>query len=148
MEKFNGKNQTDFRNINNKDAYYFNCYVTGLTAATVSNYPRFVTLNNPIQIIRVTEIHESIATVGSPTLDVVAVDDGQAISAGTSVLITPFDLSASSNTNQTREKFQLVRNMILEPGQSLALLTSGTLTSVAGVLVTVYYQPYAKGSYK
>lgn len=144
------KQSMDFQELTNKDGYYFTVYVGGTAGATSGNYGRFATVRYPIQILRIDEIHEVLGTdAGAVTLDVVVVPNGSAISAGTSLLASTFSLKSTINTLQIKEKRNLSTAVrMVEPNQSLALKTSGTLTAVAGVCVTVYYKPYAKGSYK
>jgi hypothetical protein len=150
MQEINIQQPTDFQELTNKDGQYFTAYVYGASAATSTNYGRFATVRYPIQILRIDEIHETAGTnVGAVTLDVVVVEDGSAISTGTSLLVNEFNLKGTANTLQIKQKRDLstiVRG--INPNQSIALVTTGTLTDVAGVCVTVYYQPYARGSYK
>ena len=149
MAEADQKQLVDFQNIINKDGYYFTAKVQGTSAATSGNYGIFATVRYPIQILRVVERHEVIGSdAGAVTLDVVIVDNGSAISTGTSILASTFDLKGTANTLQIKEKRTLSSTRLVEPNQSLALETSGTLTAVAGVSVTVYYQPYSRGSYK
>jgi len=149
MEKQKPKQQIDFQELINKDGYYFTAKVQGTSATTSGNYGIFATVRYPIQIIRIDERHEVAGSDGSAvTLDVVVVNNGSAVSTGASLLASTFNLKATADTLQIKDKRNLSNNRFVEPNQSIALKTSGTLTAVAGVSVTVYYQPYARGSYK
>jgi activator of 2-hydroxyglutaryl-CoA dehydratase len=139
----------DYQDLKNKDILSECIFIPGTSAATSANYGRFITLNRPIQIISIQEIHETAGTDGGAvTLDVVVVNDGSAISTGTSLLSSTFNLKSTANTLVRKQKRDLSSARKIEPNQTIALKTSGTLTAVAGVCVTVFYQFYAKGSYK
>lgn len=143
------KEEIDYQNLINKDVMSFNVWVPGTSAATSTNYGRFITLKQPIQILRIQEIHETAGSdAGAVTLDVVVVSNGSAISTGTSLLASTFNLKSTADTLVTKQKRDLSSARTIAPTQSIALKTSGTLTAVAGVMVTVFYQFYAKGSYK
>ncbi len=139
----------DYQDLINKEVLSQTVWVPGTSAATAGNYGRFLTLKLPIQITRIQEIHEVIGSNGGAvTLDVVVVNNGAAISAGTSLLITPFNLKSTANTLVVKQKRDLSNARTIAPTQTIALKTAGTLTDVAGVCVTIFYQYYAKGSYK
>lgn len=148
LEKLNTE-QIDYQDLKNKDLLSETAFVFGTLAATSTNYGRILTLNRPIQIVGIQEIHETAGSdAGAVTLDVVVVDDGSAISTGTSLLATTFNLKSTANTLVRKQKRDLSSARLIEPNQTVALKTSGTLTAVAGVCVTIFYQFYAKGSYK
>lgn len=141
--------QIDFQDLTNKDVLSFNVWIPGTSAATSTNYGRFATLKQPIQVLRIQEIHETAGSdAGAVTLDVVVVNNGSAVSTGASLLVTTFNLKSTANTLVTKQKRALTNVRTIAPTQTLALKTSGVLTAVAGVMVTVFYQLYARGSFK
>lgn len=136
----------DYRELQDKEAHYFTITLPG-TVAAVSSSNYMFTARHPIEILRVTEIHEALGTF-SPTLDIVKTTSGVAPSAGTSILVALFDLGSANDTPVIKEGVALNNNRRLKENESLAILSAGTLSGLRGICVTVYYQNYAMGSYK
>lgn len=101
----------------------------------------FFVANDTYQVTAVTEVH---ATAGSDSGTVtvsVTKDTGTAApGAGTAVLSAAFNLKATINTPQTGSLNATEANLQLAVGDRLAVLYTGTLTSAAGVVVTVSLQ--------
>jgi len=139
----------DYRDIENKDGFYFTFRLGGTNAQTSGNYGYVFTARNPVEILRVAEVHETAGTdAGSVVLDVLKVPSGTAIGSGTSMLASTFDLKSTADTPVIKEGTALSAYRRLKENESLALKTTGTLTSLAGVCVTIYCQNYGRGSYK
>ena len=144
---------TEFYTLLNKDSFLQGINIAGTSAATSGNYGIILTARNiALEIVGVLERHEVKGTdVGAVTLDVVKVPTGTAISAGTTILASTFDLKGTINTAVIKNG-KLLSNVpksrYLKPSESLALKTSGALTDVAGVHITVYYKPINAGSYR
>ena len=113
--------------------------IPGTSAATAANYTApFFIADRSYEIIEVRERHETAGSDGSAvTVDVYKVPSGTAPASGTSVLTTTMNLKATANTNQSGSVTATISNKRIARGDSLALVTSGTLTSVAGVTVSV-----------
>jgi hypothetical protein len=106
-------------------------------AATAANWSApFFIANRTYEVISVTERHEVAGTVGTPTVMLKKVPSGTAPAAGTYVLSSGISLSATANVNQSGSIIQTSVRRITS-GESLSLVTTGTLTSVAGVTVSV-----------
>ena len=139
----------DFQELNEKDAYYITVNLEGDSPQTAGNYGRFFVARYPIEVLRVTKIQETKASnAGAVTLDVKKVPDATAISGGVSILATPFNLKSADNTVVIKEGVNLNGNRILKEKESLALVSTGTLTDLTGVQVTVYFKFANRGSYR
>jgi hypothetical protein len=142
-----------FKDIKNKDSYIQTTTIFGTLAATSTNYGYVLTARGiALEILGVSEKHETAGTNGGAvTLDVVKVPDGSAISSGSSILVTQFNLKSTANTNVYKDGRALKTTQdirYLQIGESIALKTTGTLTDVAGVHVCIYYRPVNNGSYR
>lgn len=95
------------------------------------------------EIVFASEVHETLGTDGSAvTVDVVKAADGAALSAGTSLLASTFNLKATINTIQkcTLSAGTLASSQsgrIIPAGYRLGLNFSGTMTAVTGVNIVV-----------
>lgn len=111
--------------------------VQGVDAATASNYGIFFVADKTYAINSITEVHGTTGTDGGAvTLQIERLQGTEALDAGDTLLSTAFNLKGTANTVQYGE---LVRTniLILGIGDRLSLKDSGTLTSVADVVVTV-----------
>lgn len=117
----------------------------GTQPATAANYGVFFT-NNTDQVLEVTDVSERHETAGSDgsavTLQVAKVPSGTAKGSGTSVLSAGLNLKGTADTNQ-RGGIVATAARLIGPGDSLALVPTGTLTAVAGLCVTVKMRPYS-----
>lgn len=147
---------TQFQNLENKDSYLQAITIPGTAAATSTNYGYVFTARTVgLEIIGVSERHETAGTNGGAvTLDVLKVPSGIAIGSGVSVLTAPFNLKSTADTTVYKQGIDLVLGSVtpdgrkLDPFDSIALKTSGTLTAVAGVCVTIYFKWANNGSYR
>lgn len=97
----------------------------------------------------VEEVHESHATAGNDagavTLDVKKATGTTAIASGTTVLGSTFNLKSTANTvvSKTRANGGVVSTpvAILAAGDRLGLDVTGTITTLAGVCVTIVLNP-------
>lgn len=98
------------------------------------------------EILSASETHETLGTDGSAvTVDVVKASDGTALSGGTSMLGSAFNLKATINTEQRKTISNgglstTAANRRVTRGQRIGLKFSGTMTAVTGVNVTVVLQ--------
>ncbi len=128
-------------------------HVFGTAAGTSSNYGHFFTntfnvggggitniQTNGLQVISISEVHGQAGTdAGDVTVSLKLLDPGDASISG-GVTIVTFSLKTTAN-NLSLATIQLGKTpATIFPGQRLALQTSGTLTAVADVLVTVLLQ--------
>lgn len=113
--------------------------VQGTTAATAANYTApFFIAERPYQVIEVFERHETAGSDGNPvTVMLKKVPSGTAPGSGTDMLSAGISLKATANTNQKGTLSTTFGNTRLERDDSLALVTTGTLTAVAGVTLSV-----------
>ncbi len=122
-------------------------------AATSGNYGQFFL--NPLfispttvlpifqggmTILTMSEVHGRAGNDGSAvSVGVYILNPGDAsISGGT--LVHSFDLKSTANVPRYSSLILGATPAVLYPGQRLALHTTGTLTNVADVLVTIYMQ--------
>jgi hypothetical protein len=131
--------------------------LAGAAAATAANYGIFFTApaigrslepdetTNGAYEWEVAQVYERHATAGSDgsavSLQLVKAASGTAVSAGTAILATAFDLKGTADTNQraaaSTEFSATLTDRQLKGGDSLGLKLTGTPTSVANVTVTV-----------
>lgn len=135
--------------IENKDGFYISTKVTDTMAATAANYGVFYTAFRPCEILWVAETHKTAGTdVGAVTLNLEILDSAEALDAGDTVLSTAFDLKSTADTPVMKSGTDLSSSRQMKEGQRLALKDSGALTSVADVVVTVYFKQLGKGHYR
>lgn len=122
--------------------------IPGTSAATATNYGFFFIAPISCTVIEIDEIHQTAGTDGGAvTLAVYKATGTTASGAGTNILAGPtsFNLKGTANTVQTATAINglsVVRTSgigvtSLKIGDRLDLVTSGVLTSVANVTVTV-----------
>lgn len=117
--------------------------IEGTSAQTAANYTApFFIADRSYEVIAVQERHETAGTDGGAvTVDVYNVPSGTAPASGTTVLTAALSLKTTANTNQSGTISQArtggVYDKLLASGDSLSLVSSGTLTSVVGVTVSV-----------
>lgn len=93
------------------------------------------------QVVSVKERHQTLGTDGGAvTLMVKKVPSGTAKAAGTDVLAAGINLKAANDTNQSPALHATVANSQFAAGDAVALVTTGTLTAVDGVTVTVEFK--------
>jgi hypothetical protein len=92
-----------------------------------------------------------VTASSSGTVDVKICDNGEAISAGTSVLASTMSIAGTADTNVVGSLTTVQADRKLARGQSLAIDFGGTLTSIAGLTVTVVLRrmvaPARNGNY-
>ncbi len=153
MEYNNDKNEKRILSDNKTiDAYnirygeYISHSVFGASAATAANYGIFFTARHPIEVMRVTETHAVAGNdAGAVTLDVKKAGSGVAIASGTTILGSTFSLKSTANTPISKESVNLSSARVLKEGDRLGLVTSGTLTNLSDVCVTIYYKNINQG---
>ncbi len=90
------------------------------------------------EVIGVTERHQTLGTNGSAvTVMVAKVPSGTAKASGTDTLSAGISLKGTNDTNVSGTLHGTPANKQLAAGDALALVTTGTLTAVDGVTVTV-----------
>lgn len=116
--------------------------VNDTDAATAAKYGQFWIAPFSCNIVEVKEVHSTAGTdVGAVTLNVEKLTGTTAEGAGVSVLSSTFDLKGTTNTVVTKTPSSTATSNVLhrylEIGDRLALLTSGTLTSVNNVVIII-----------
>lgn len=90
------------------------------------------------QVVAVREQHQTAGSdAGAVTLMVKKVPSGTAKASGTDVLSAGINLKATADTTQSGTLHGTTANLQLAAGDSLALVTTGVLTAVDGVSVSV-----------
>lgn len=145
-----------WENILRKDGFYVEANLFGTSPATAGNYGVFFTAFRACVILAISEVHEVLGTNGGAvTCQVEKLIGTTAPGSGTNILATAFDLKGTINTVVSKSGTDFlstktadgVRCTVLSPGDRLAIKDTGTLTDVAGLNVTVYFKPWAKGDY-
>jgi len=118
----------------------------GTTAQTATNYGIIFVARHPIEIMRITETHSTAGSdAGTVTLDVKKAGSGVAIASGVTLLTSTFNLKSTANTPVYKEGKNLSINRKLKEGDRIGLITSGTLTSLTDVQITIYYSETNQG---
>lgn len=133
-----------FEEIGNKDGFYV--YHTVIDGATSGNYGVIFNVVNACEVMAITESHTVAGSVDA-TLNIEKLSGTDALDAGEEVLSTDLDMTSTANTVVKKETYDL-QNRRLAIGDRLALKDGGTLTSLAGVCVTIYLKPTGKGDYR
>lgn len=109
--------------------------------ATSTNYTHFFTATKPCYVKAITQVHAVKGTdAGAVTLQIERLTGTTAPGSGTNLLLTAFDLKGNINATQyagLRTGNGLISQSGLGVGDRLALKTTGVLTAVASVQVTV-----------
>lgn len=132
-----------------KDGFHVAHYISD--GSSSSNYDVFFTAIYPCEVMFVSETHRVAGTdLGVVSLNMEKLTSGQALGAGVVLLQTGFDLKGAINSPVVKSGLDLSlvsHSRQLVQGDRLALKTTGTLTGVAGVQVTVYLKRLGKGDY-
>jgi hypothetical protein len=126
-------------------AYTFNIAANGSIGATT-----FFIADRTYYVQGITEVHKTAGSDGSAVTAVITRERGVlAPGAGTALMSNTFNLKGTANTVQSATLNGTVNApldpvLVLNPGDRLSFKTSGTLTALAGVVVTVYLTPGCK----
>ena len=144
--------------IVSKDGFYITSVIPSTSATTSTNYGVFFTAFWPCEVIGVSETHDVAGTdAGAVTLQLERLKPSVASGAGENILTTAFNLKSTANTPVEQSGFDFVRTPStvdglqprqLDAGDRLGLKTSGVLTSVDQVSVTVYLKHSGRGDYR
>ncbi len=114
-------------------------YTVAANAALVDQV--FFIANKTYKVKSISEIHATAGTVASITATIKKVVSAQSIANGTALHATGFALDGTANTLQTATLSTTADTLTLNAGDALAIDYTGTLTTLAGVCVTVMLQP-------
>lgn len=93
----------------------------------------------PCQVVAVSEVHGTAGSDGSAvTADIKKCTGTTAITSGTSILSSTFNLKGTALTPQTGTLVNSISTITLATGDRLALDVTGTTTAVADVILTMY----------
>ena len=107
-------------------------------AQTAANYGLIFTATRPCFVKAISEKHTIAGTdAGAVSLQVERLQDTTALGAGTNLLETAFNLKGTAYTTQRGVLASLKTTSALNLGDSLAVKTSGVLTTLQGVQVTI-----------
>lgn len=106
--------------------------------ATAADYDGVIPIPFAWRAVSVRERHQTAGTdAGSVGLMVKKVPSGTAKASGTDMLAAAINLKATANTNQSGTLHGTPANYTGAAGDGIGLVSSGTLTAVDGVSVTV-----------
>jgi len=126
--------------IKKKDLHSVSITIDGTAAATAANYGKFFIAPRRLVIVGAREVHTTAGNdAGAVTLSIERLQGTETSGNGDDLLSTNFNLKGTAETVQTGVLTTTVANLILEAGNRLNLLDTGTLTTLAGVCVTVDY---------
>jgi len=123
--------------------------LVGTSAATSGNYDVFV----PAFTIGVEILSVSVrfsAASSSGTLQINRVPDGTSAASGSAILATTISTAGATNTTVTRTAFnaELTNERVINRGDGLAIVSSGTLTGLQNLSIAIYYRPLGRGDYR
>ncbi len=130
-----------------KDGFYITYDLPGSLAATAGDYGVIFICRHPMEVLRVAEVHSTASSVVG-TLDVEKLTGTTAPGSGTSILATTFNLQSTANTVVNKENTGLSSARQFLENERLALKTTGVLTLLAGVQVTIYCKFLGRGDYR
>lgn len=139
----------DTDQIYRKDGAYMDFFLPGSDSQTAAKYGVIRTFYNPIEILWIAEVHSVAGSDGGAvTLDIEKLTGTTAPGSGTTILASTFNLKSTANTVVTKEGKALANNRQFKEGERIALKTSGTLTALEGVCVSMYYKTLGRGDYR
>jgi len=124
--------------IDTKYGKYITHSIPTSNAASTLNYGVIFIARHPIEIIRISETHAVAST--SASLNIEKLEQGQALTLGTSLLTTAFDLTTTANIPVVKEGKDLIANRKLRENDRIGLVISGTLTGLSDLCITIYYK--------
>lgn len=136
-----------YEDISNKIGVVITRDYPSTDAQTATNFGYIFTTPFPCEVLSVIEKHDIAGTV-SPVLDVLKVPNGTTLGSGISILATTFDLTSTADTAVMKQGLTLNTNRSLSPLDSIALKMTGTLTTLEGVVVTLYLKPLGRGEFR
>lgn len=144
----NDLNQPVWESIPRKDRAVITFRVGSATnCLDATSYGVIFTAPVPYLVRRVDEVHETAGTDGSAaTLQLERLSGTEAPGAGDDMFLTQINLKGTANTVQTKQGAD-IQNVTLATGDRLCLQTTGTLTSLQGVCVTISLIPARRGDY-
>lgn len=126
-----------FPNLTDKRVFVHKS-VSGLLAATATNYGVIFIAPAPCVVLGVSEAHGTAGTDGGAvTLSIEKLISGVALNSGVDLIPTPFSLKATINVVQNATLTTIPGSLQLATGDRLALKDTGTLTTVADVCVII-----------
>lgn len=120
--------------------YYVMHSLEDTQGATAANYGAFFIAPRPLRLIEARESHSTAGTNGSAvTLDIEKMGSGVALDSGTAMLLSTINLKGTADTPVARLASATAATARVATGDRVALLDAGTLTAVAGVVVTLAF---------
>lgn len=139
----------DYTEIDNKIGIIICRDYPSTTAQTATNYGYISTIPFPFEVLSVVEKHDVAGNdAGAVTLDVLKVPNGTTLASGVSILASKFNLKSTADTAVMKQGLALNTKRSFNPLDSIALVTSGTLTTLEGVQVTIYIKPTGRGNFR
>lgn len=123
--------------------------LVGTSAATSGNYDVFVpAFSTGVEILEVSVRFSAASSSG--TLQINRVPDGTAAASGSAILATTISTAGATNTTVTRTAFnaELTNERVINRGDGLAIVSSGTLTGLQNLSIAIYYRPLGRGDYR
>lgn len=151
--------QIPWESIIRKEGFYVGDVLRDTQPQTATNYTVFFTAYHPCEIIAAYAVWGTAATGGgSGALQLEKLSGTTAKGSGDTILATAWDLTSTANTpvlkigtdfNSTAATVAtdgLARTQFV-PGERLALKSSGTITALKDLTVTVYLKGMNRGQY-
>jgi|GEM_PF-4727536 hypothetical protein len=142
----------DAQTISRKDGFHITINMVDTQPQTAANYGIFFIAWHPIEVLSIQEVHGTKAGAAA-TVTVEKLTATTAKGSGTSLITTAFDLTVADNTVQTREALDFDTTTIpsvrqLLRGDRLALKSTGTISAVKDLQITLYCKFLGRGDYR
>lgn len=135
--------------IERKDGFYIVANLFDTQPQTAVNYGLIFTARHPCEVLVISEVHGTAATGGgSGALQVEKVTSTTAKGSGSNLLGTAFDLTATANTVVFKTGQDLTTSRGLVQGDRLAIKSSGTITAIKDLQVSIYLKMLGRGDYR
>jgi len=128
-----------------KDGFELVFPFLGTAGATAANYDQVYTCSRPMEIAIISVAFSVASTSG--TLQIEKLTGTQAPGAGSAIMSATISTAGTANTVITRQGRDLTSARVLEPGDRLGFIDSGTLTNLVGLTVSIYCRPVGRGDY-
>lgn len=136
----NGGAPVRLRNLPNYGFHQVTAFLPDSEAGSSARYDTFFVADFDLEVMAI-EVSFRTAAGAVATLDIYKLTTGQARASGTTILSSTINLNGTAQTPVRRTTTATRINRILKRGDRLALVDSGTISSVNHLTVSVYFLP-------
>lgn len=137
----------DYKNLVNKDPFILTHSLDGTQPATAANYGVFFIAPFKCVVMFVAVVWQTKCTVDGK-LQLERLQGQEALDSGDELFVTDVDLTATINTVVYPVLTLTKTNLVLDRGDRLAFKDKNTLTTTAGLTMTLVLYPIGQGAYR